>query len=98
MLRYGSSGPSPGVGAANCSRFQYVVADEQRVLHGTGGNFECLQDKCNDEQARDQHASERGQKFDRRFARLFVHRLFVNVFAADDFFFLFYGHVHYPFP
>ena len=79
-----------------------VVADEQGVFHGAGGNFKRLQNKCDDEQAGDQHSGQRGQEFHRRLARLFVHRLvhavFVNVLAASDFFFFLYSrHVGHPF-
>ena len=41
-----------------------MVADEQRVLHRAGGNFEGLYHECDDEQACDQDGTERGQKLD----------------------------------
>ncbi len=72
---------------------EYVVADQQRVLHRTGGNLKRLQYKCNDEQAGDQHSRQRGQEFHCRLARLFVHQLLF----ASDFFFFFFWHVQYPF-
>ena len=41
-----------------------MVTDQQRVLHGTGGDFERLYHECDDEQACDQDGTERGQKLD----------------------------------
>src|SRR5271157_4399738 len=66
---------------------EYVVADEQRILHRTGGNFKRLQNKRDDEQAGDQHSRQRSQEFHRRLTRFFVHNLF----------FFFFWHVWYPF-
>src|ERR1019366_416946 len=67
---------------------EYVVADEQRVLHGTGGNLKRLEHERDDEQSGDQHSRQGSQKFHRRFARFFFH---------CHFFFFFFRHVWYPF-
>ena len=64
-----------------------MVADQKRVFHRAGRNFERLQNKRDDEQAGYQHSGQRRQKFDRRFLRF----LFLR-----DFFFFFLGHFAYP--
>ena len=65
---------------------KYVVANQERVLHGTGGDFEGLENKRNDEQAGDQHSRDGGEEFDGRFLRLLV---LLDFFL---FFFVFPGH------
>ncbi len=68
---------------------EHVIPDEQRVLHRTGGNFKCLQDKRDDEQARDQHSCQGRQKFHRGLARL--------LFFSLLYFFIFLRHVTHLF-
>src|SRR5271170_417154 len=78
-----------------------MVADEQRVFHGTGGNLERLQNKRDDEQAGDQHSGQGCQELHGRLARLLVHRHFVVGFADyvinSDFFSFLLRHVYHLF-
>ena len=57
-----------------------MIADEQRIFHGTGGNFKRLQDEGNDEESGDKHARQRSEKLDRRFGWLLVFYRFFRVF------------------
>ena len=49
---------------------EQVIADEKSVFHGRGRNLERLKNKGDDEQTRDQHFGQRGEKFYGRFRRL----------------------------
>jgi hypothetical protein len=40
-----------------------VVADEQRVLHGAGGNLKVLDYECDNEKAGDKNGSKAGNRF-----------------------------------
>ena len=51
--------------------YEYVVADQQRVLHRAGRNLKGLHDKGNDEEASYQYCCERCEELNRRFARFF---------------------------
>ena len=48
-----------------------MVADEQRVFHGTGGDLKGLHQERDDEQSSNQDRCQRGEKFDSRFALFF---------------------------
>ena len=43
---------------------QDVVADEQRLLHGRGGNLEVLEDEGHDEEADGEHGADGGERLD----------------------------------
>jgi hypothetical protein len=57
---------------------EYVVADEQRILHGTGGDLESLHDKRNNEKTSHQDGGERSKKFHRCLTRLLVFFVFCH--------------------
>ena len=65
---------------------EYVIADQQRVLHRTRRNLERLHHKCDDEQSRHQHRGQRRQKLHRSLARFLVDfvRLFVVFLSQCD--------------
>jgi len=44
-----------------------MVADEQRVFHGTGGDFKILQNKSHGKEQDDEQLRQRGEKIHRRF-------------------------------
>ena len=56
--------------------YEYVVPDQQSVLHRTGRNLECLHDECDDEQARDEHSRQGTLKLDGRLFLFFFGRSF----------------------
>ena len=62
---------------------EHVVADQQRVLHRTGGDFKSLQDKSDDKQTRYQYGRQRRQKLDRGLARLFFRLFFLSFFFGQ---------------
>jgi len=56
--------------------YEDMVADQQCVLHGTGGDFKGLQDEGDDEQSGHQHRGQRGQELHGSLARLFFRLVF----------------------
>ncbi len=56
--------------------YKHVIPDQQRVLHGTGGDLEGLHHKRDDEQSRYQHRRQRGQKLHRSLAWFFLDFVF----------------------
>jgi hypothetical protein len=44
---------------------QDVVADEQRLLHGGGGDLEVLEDEGHDEEADGEHGADGGERLER---------------------------------
>src|SRR5581483_8612484 len=53
-----------------------MIANQKRVLHRTGGNFKCLDNKSNNEQSCYQHRGKRCQKLNCTFARFFFYLTF----------------------
>ncbi len=62
---------------------QDVVADEQRLLHGGGGDLEVLEDEGHDEEADGEDGADGGEGFQRGFGLLLLGDFGIGGFGCD---------------